>query len=102
MLLLCLSFSLSLLSSVLWVAVVVVAVAVATILGIVVAVIVMTTTSMTPPLNPGAGEEALRASGVTYTIVRPGGLTKGPGGCSLLISGARQARETVQLSAKNG
>lgn len=31
------------------------------------------------------GEQALRRSGVPYTIVRPGGLQDGPGGCPLLV-----------------
>ena len=31
------------------------------------------------------GEDALRASGLTYTIVRPGGLTNEPGGQSALV-----------------
>ena len=31
------------------------------------------------------GEEALRASGLTYTIIRPGGLTDGPGGIKHLL-----------------
>lgn len=34
-----------------------------------------------------AGEDALRASGVEYTIVRPGGLGKGPGGQSTIVTG---------------
>jgi uncharacterized protein YbjT (DUF2867 family) len=32
-----------------------------------------------------AGERKLMASGVPYTIVRPGGLTDGPGGVSALV-----------------
>lgn len=33
-----------------------------------------------------AGEEALRASGVSYTIIRPGRLSHGPGGAALMVS----------------
>ncbi|MEW5300803.1 MAG: hypothetical protein WDW36_003708 [Sanguina aurantia] len=32
------------------------------------------------------GENALRSSGISYTVVRPGGLTKGPGGEGQLCS----------------
>lgn len=32
------------------------------------------------------GENALRSSGMSYTVVRPGGLTKGPGGEGVLCS----------------
>ncbi len=31
------------------------------------------------------GERALMASGVPYTIIRPGGLTDGPGGVAALV-----------------
>ena len=31
------------------------------------------------------GEELVRGSGVPYTVIRPGGLTDGPGGLSQLI-----------------
>jgi uncharacterized protein YbjT (DUF2867 family) len=34
-----------------------------------------------------AGEEALRNSGVPYTVVRPGGLTNGPAGQTQLRAG---------------
>ena len=34
-----------------------------------------------------AGEEKLRQSGVPYTIVRPAGLTNGPGGQAALVAG---------------
>ncbi|GFR47453.1 hypothetical protein Agub_g9178, partial [Astrephomene gubernaculifera] len=37
--------------------------------------------------NKLKGEEALRASGVDYTIVRPGGLGSGPGGHASLVTG---------------
>ena len=33
-----------------------------------------------------AGEEALRASGVSYTVIRPGRLSHGPGGAALMVS----------------
>jgi uncharacterized protein YbjT (DUF2867 family) len=35
------------------------------------------------------GENALRASGVPYTIVRPGGLTNKPAGQHGLVAGKR-------------
>jgi uncharacterized protein YbjT (DUF2867 family) len=49
-----------------------------------------------------AGEEALRASGVPYTIVRPGGLTDDPAGAQLALShedtaSGRIARADVAL-----
>ena len=50
-----------------------------------------------------AGEEALRASGVAYTIVRPGGLVNTPGGADAVVfaqgdtSGGRISREDVAL-----
>jgi len=49
------------------------------------------------------GEEALRNSGVPYTIVRPGGLVNTPGGVDALVfaqgdtSGGRISREDVAL-----
>ncbi len=32
-----------------------------------------------------AGESALKRSGVPYTVVRPGGLTSGPGGNAVVF-----------------
>eukprot|EP00195_Chlamydomonas_chlamydogama_P013054 CAMPEP_0202901654 /NCGR_PEP_ID=MMETSP1392-20130828/14378_1 /ASSEMBLY_ACC=CAM_ASM_000868 /TAXON_ID=225041 /ORGANISM="Chlamydomonas chlamydogama, Strain SAG 11-48b" /LENGTH=238 /DNA_ID=CAMNT_0049588247 /DNA_START=80 /DNA_END=796 /DNA_ORIENTATION=- len=37
--------------------------------------------------NKLRGEDALRKSGVPYTIVRPGGLARGPGGAATLLTG---------------
>lgn len=39
--------------------------------------------------NKFKGEEALRSSGLSYTIVKPGGLTNAPGGTVQLRAGAR-------------
>jgi NAD(P)H-binding len=38
--------------------------------------------------NKLKGEDLLRQSGAKYTIVRPGGLTNGPGGKEKLVIGA--------------
>ena len=40
-----------------------------------------------------AGEQALRSSGVDYTIIRPGGLSNGPGGGTAILSDADTERE---------
>ncbi|PNH11025.1 hypothetical protein TSOC_002169 [Tetrabaena socialis] len=48
--------------------------------------------------NKLKGEEALRSSGVDYTVVRPGGLAKGPGGEATIITGQGDVMPTGQIN----
>jgi len=46
--------------------------------------------------NKFQGEEKLRQSGVPYTIVRPAGLTNGPGGQAPLVADVNTTKEVAQ------
>lgn len=55
-----------------------------------------------PPPRLAAGEEALRESGVPFTVLRPGGLTNGARGQLKIVAGAGQGQGGLRAAQATG